>query len=104
MIAVNRSSTHTQFGSWVIEKGLRLIVQRALVPFQGHHIIRALINDLLRDVALAVERVNRYDGALQAQHSQQLWDRRDLVRFDIGSDLAEHQALLAAPGRNHVHG
>ena len=26
----------------------------------------------------------------------------DLVRLGIGGDLAEHQSLLAAPGRDHV--
>ena len=79
-------------------------MQRGLIAFQRQGIIAALIDDLLSDGALAVERVHGHDRALQRQHRQQFRHRGDLVRLRIRSDLAQHHALLAAPGADHVQG
>ena len=77
-------------------------MQRALVALQRQDIVAALIDDLLGDVALAVERVDGHDRALEREHLQQLRHRGDLVGLGVGGDLRQHQALLAAPGADHV--
>ena len=77
-------------------------MQRRLISFQRQGIIAALIDDLLRDGALAIKRIDRDDGAFQRQHRKQFWHRGDLVRLRIRSDLAKHHALLASPGADHM--
>ena len=77
-------------------------MQRSLVALQRQGIVAALIDDLLGDGALAIERVGGHDRPFQRQHLQQLRHRGDLVRFRIGGDLRQHQPLLAAPGADHV--
>jgi hypothetical protein len=78
--------------------------QSALVSLQCQRVVATLIHDLLRDGALGVERVSGHDGAFQRQHFQQFRNRSDLVRLGVGGDLGQHQALLAAPGTDHVQG
>jgi GT2 family glycosyltransferase len=53
-------------------------MQRSLVALQRQHVIAALIDDLLGDGALAVERVGGNDRALQAEHAEQLGHGGDL--------------------------
>ena len=77
-------------------------MQCALVAFQRQRIVAALIDDLLSDRTLAVERIGGHDRAFQRQHLQQLRHRGDLVRLGIRSNLRQHQPLFAAPGADHV--
>lgn len=51
---------------------------------------------------MAVEGIDRHDGAVERQHLQQLGDGGDLVGLGIGGNLREHEALIAAPGADHV--
>jgi Mg2+ and Co2+ transporter CorA len=73
-----------------------------VVSLERQSIVATLIDDLAGDLALAIERIDGHDAALQRQHLQKPGNRRDLVRLGVGRDLAEHQALLAAPGADHV--
>jgi hypothetical protein len=77
-------------------------MQRALVPLQRQGVVTALIDDLLGNRALTVERVGGHDGTLQRQHLQQLRHRGNLVRLGVCGDLSQHQTLLAAPGTDHM--
>src|SRR5215831_17107019 len=50
---------------WVVEELFDIGMQRALVAFERQGVIALLIDDLLGDVALAVEGINRYGAAFQ---------------------------------------
>ena len=67
-------------------------------------IVASLVHDLLRDGALAIERVGGHNGALQRQHLQQFRHCGDLVRLGVSGDSRQHQALLAAPRADHMLG
>ena len=77
-------------------------MKRSLISLQGQGIVSALIDDLLGDGALAIERVGGHDRPFQPQHLQQLWHGGYLVRLRVGGDLRQHKALLATPGGDHV--
>jgi hypothetical protein len=77
-------------------------MQARLITFQRQHVVAALLDDLLGDLALAVERVHGNDAALERQHLRQSWYGGDLIGLSVGGDLRQHQAVLAAPGRDHV--
>ena len=51
---------------------------------------------------MAVEGIDGHDGAVERQHLQQFGDGGDFVGLGIGSDLSEHEALIAAPGAHHM--
>jgi hypothetical protein len=57
--------------SRVIQEQSDVSMQRALVAFQRQRIVAALIHELLRNGALAIERVRGHDRALE-RHRQQL--------------------------------
>ena len=76
-------------------------MKRSLISLQGEGIVAALIDDLLGDGALAIERVGSHD-VLQPQHLQQFRHGGNFVRLRVGGDLRQHKALLAAPGGDHV--
>jgi hypothetical protein len=59
-----------------------------------------LIDDLLSNFALTVERVDRNNGAFEGKHSQQLGYGSDLIGLGIGGDLPQHHLLLAARSRS----
>src|SRR5262249_10135855 len=50
---------------WVVEELFDIGMQRALVAFERQGVIALLIDDLLGDVALAVEGINRHGAAFQ---------------------------------------
>lgn len=89
-------------GGEIIQVAAHIVMLRVLVALQRQGIIAALINHLLSDGTLAVERVCDDDGVLEVKHSQQHGHRCDLVGPDVGTDLAQHQPLLAGPGADHV--
>lgn len=74
-----------------------VVVQHSLVAFQRHDVIGFLVNHLLRDLAVTVERITGHDAALKAEHSQQLGDRHGLVRLGIGRDLADAPTAPRSP-------
>jgi hypothetical protein len=91
-------------GGRVVEIGADIVMQRVLVALQSQRVIAALIDDLLGDRALAVQRIGRHDGAFQRQHLQQRRHGGDFIGLGIGRNLSQHQALFAAPGTDHVQG
>jgi hypothetical protein len=74
------------------------------LPFNARDVIGLLVDDLLRDVALAPHRIDRDDRPFDRQHRQQFGDRDDLVGLFRDFDLAEHQTLAGGEGGNHVDG
>ena len=76
--------------------------QGALIAFERQHVIGLHGEDFLGDVALAADRVDGDDGALDRQQVEQLGDGDDLVRLVRHLDLAEHQALMRGKGRHHM--
>ena len=49
----------------VIEEDLDVVEQRRLIVLEGQHVVAPLVDDLLGDVALAVERLGGHNGAVQ---------------------------------------
>ena len=88
----------------IVEISADIIVERALIALQSQRIVATLIDDLLSDRTLAVQRVGGHDRALQRQHLQQRRHGGDLVGLGVRGDLRQHHALLAAPGADHVQG
>ena len=79
-----------------------ILAQRPLIALERQHVVGLLGEDFLGDVALAADRVDGDDGALDRQEIEQLGDGDDLVRFVRHLDLAEHEALMRGEGRDHV--
>jgi hypothetical protein len=69
-------------------------MQARLVPLQSQVVVATLVNDLLGDLTLAVQRIDGHDGAFERQHLQQLRHRSDFVGLRVSGDLCQHQALL----------
>ena len=84
------------------EEQLHVGAQRALVALQRQHVVRLLLDDRRGDLLLAAHGVDGDDRPLQREQLQQLGDGGDLVGFLRHLGLAEHQALPARPGRDHV--
>jgi hypothetical protein len=58
---------------------LDILAQRALVALKGENVIGVLVEDFLRDAALAAHGVDGYDGALDRHHVEQGWNGDDLI-------------------------
>jgi hypothetical protein len=104
VIGIDGGFGHDDLALRIIKEAAHVVMQRALVALECQDIVTALILDLLRDAALAIECVGGHDGALQREHLQQLGYGGDLVGFGIGGDLRQHQALFATPGADHMQG
>jgi hypothetical protein len=102
MIGIHGRLHHSDLGRRIVEVGAQVLMQRSLVSLQSEDVVAALIHDLLGNCTLTVERIRCHNRTLQRQHHQQLRHRGDLVGFGIPSDLRQHEALLAAPGADHV--
>src|ERR1700732_1580565 len=79
-----------------------VITKTALIAFQGQDVIRLLVDDLLRDLALAPHSVDGDDGTFDGQQVQQLWNSDDLIGFFGYLDLAQHETLARGEGGHHV--
>lgn len=90
------------FARGIVEEQADIRMQGGLIALQRQGVIAAAIDDLLGDGALAVERVDGHDRALERQHLQQLRHRGDLVGLLVGGDLRQHHTLFAAPGAHHM--
>ena len=64
--------------------------QRAMVALERQNIVAPLVDDLLSDMALTIERIGGHNSAFQRQHFQQLDHRLAFVRLGVGSNLREH--------------
>lgn len=72
-------------------------MQSLLVTLERQHVIGALIDHLLGDLALAAHRVGSDDAALERQQFQQLGHRHDLVRLVADRKLAQTQPRVGCP-------
>src|SRR4051794_16333515 len=79
-----------------------VLVQRALIALEGQNVVGLLVQDLLRDAALASHGLDGHDGALDRQQVQQLGDGDDLIGLVRHLDLTQHEALTGRKGRHHV--
>ena len=66
VVAIDRAGTDREHRLWVVQKGPRVLVQRPLISLQRHDVVAALSNNLSRDLALTVERIDGHDGAFEA--------------------------------------
>ena len=89
-----------QFG--IREELPDIIMQAALIAFQGEHVIGFAGHDAGRDGGLCPHGVDADDQAFESQHGEQFRDGRDLVALGINRRLAKHQTSFAGIGRNHV--
>ena len=89
-------------GLGIIEKAPHIIVQRLLVALERKHVIGALVDHLLRDLALAAHRIGGDDAALERQKLQQFRHRHDLVRFVADRKLAEAEPRIDRPGAHQM--
>ena len=60
-----------------------VITKTALIASQGQDVIRLLVDNLLRDLALASHSVDGDDGTFDGQQVQQLWNSDDLIGFSV---------------------
>ena len=67
MIGIDRGMFRRGLGQRVVEKHRDIGVQRALIALEGEAVIATLIDDLLGDRALTIERVDGHDGFLERQ-------------------------------------
>src|SRR5208337_4159808 len=65
----------------IVEEHGDIGVQRALIAPEREGVIATLIDDLLGDRALTIERVDGHNGSLSRQELQQLRNDGDLVRL-----------------------
>jgi hypothetical protein len=98
MIGIDDRFGRGGVASGIIQIQAHILVQSALVSFQGQHIVATLFHNLFGDRALAIQRIDGHNCPLQRQHFQQLRYGGNLVRFLVGGDLRQNQASLAAPG------
>ena len=86
-----------------IDEELDIVFERALIALQGEDVIGFLVDDRLRDVALAAHRVDGHDRPLlDRQHAQQLGNGDDLVGFFPDLDLTENEPLARGESRHDV--
>ena len=64
-----------------------ILAQGPLIALERQHVVGLLVDDLLGDGALAADRVEGDDGALDRQQVEQFGDGDDLVRFVGDLDL-----------------
>ena len=84
------------------EEQIDVLAQRRLVALDGQEVIGASITNGLGDGLLAAHGVDGHQGALEFQHFQQAGDGDDFVFFGVNRFLAENEALLRCPGRDHM--
>ena len=60
------------------------------MPFASVHVVRALLDNLRRDLALAAHRIDGNDGAFDRQQIEKFRDCCDLIGFISNLALAEH--------------
>ena len=80
-------------GALVVAHRLHVLQQGLLVALDGKDVVRACLDDLLRDVLLCPHRVDGDDGALDVEHLYQLGDGRYLVALVARLELAEAQGV-----------
>ncbi len=79
-----------------------IVAQRALVALQREDVIGLLVDDRLRDFALATRSVDGHHCAFDGQQLEQRRNGDDLVRLVADPGLAEHHALARGEGRDDM--
>ena len=81
---------------------LDIVAQRALVALQREDVIGLLVDDRLRDFALATRSVDGHHRALDGQKLEQGGNGDDLVRLVADPGLSEHHTLARGEGRDDM--
>src|ERR1700749_180901 len=72
VIALDNGLGRGNLAGGVVEIADDIVMQRTLIALKRQDIVAALIDDLLGNLTLAVQRVDGHDRAFQRQHLQQL--------------------------------
>jgi hypothetical protein len=83
-------------------KNLHILAKGALIAFESEDVISLLVHDFLRNLALAANRLDGDDGALDCHHVEECRNGDDLVGLFRDFDLSEHEALTRRKCRHHV--
>ncbi len=75
-----------------------VVAQRALIAFERQNVIALFIDDLARDIALAVHGFDGDDGTLDGQHVEQGGNGEDLVGLFAHLGRRQHEALARGEG------
>ena len=81
-----------------------VVPQLRLVLLDRQNIVRALFDDLTRDLLLAAHGVDGYYAAFDFQRLEQFGDGGCLVGMVVGFDLSERDAVGCRPRARHVDG
>lgn len=88
--------------SGILKRVMHLPIQRGMGAFQREHVVATLLHNLLRNAFLTAHGVNGDGAALQMQHTQQLGDGRDFVRFGIRGEVSQHEAIVRTLGAHQM--
>src|SRR6185437_5428564 len=80
------------------------LMQFPLVAFQGQQVVSFSINDLPRNLCLRAHGINGDDRAFEGHQLQNLWNRRDFVRFLLASHLRQGQPEVRRPDADRMQG
>src|SRR5450432_362288 len=101
LVAADRGITEAD-GLLLGHEEFDVLAKTALIGFQGQDVIGLLVDDLLRDLALAPHSVDGDDRAVDGQQVKQLRNGDDFIGFFGYLDLTEHETLTRGEGRYHV--
>lgn len=89
--------------SWrIVEEADDVGMGRRAVALEGQQVVAAPAHDGLGDSAPRSHGVDGDEGAPQFEAFEQERDGGDLVGFDVGGLLAEHEALAGRPGGDEM--
>jgi hypothetical protein len=102
MVAVQGRMLLASLPPRMFEQQADIGVQCAMIALEGQCVVSSLFDDLPGDIPPAIERVGGNDRTSKRQELHKFEYCGALVRFIIGSNLGEHQALVARPRADHV--
>src|SRR4051812_501538 len=91
-----------RLGFRIVEEQPDISMKCPLVALEGQDVVAVLIDDPPGDVTLTIEGVDGHDRSLQRQHLQQPGHGGDFIGFRVGGDLRQDEALVTAPGGDHM--
>ena len=99
-LAPTDDSVFKMLGFFLVHENFDILAQGSLIALEGEDVVGFLLDDLAGDVALAADRDNGPDRALDCHHVEQRGIGDDLIC--VHPDLTEHEALASSKGRDYV--
>ncbi len=87
-------------GSLLVCEQFDILAQRPLVALQRQDVVGLLVDDLPRNLALASDRIDGDDGALDRQHVEQGGNGDNLARLVADLGLRQHETLSRRESRH----